>query len=287
MKRYLIEAAVSLAEAETSSRPCLSALACSARIPIAGIGRPRVIHGAIWIPEEDAFLKANLGILSEKEIGGALGRTVVAVRNRWKRDLHLVSPRRNPSWLTLEAFARGLCIDSHSIAKLANRGKISSRRLPQVIAKNRRGLIRVIDRKEALAWIADPMHWIYFKSERVGTFRKQGQRRMAKPDIVFWREARAAIDERQRTWTDAWLTPSEASCLIGLPIDRRGRTSHGINKAIHLGLLEAVRWGNWRILRSEVLRFEREQVTDNWGPRKIKRICFRLSAPVEGRKEAR
>jgi len=287
MKRDLIEVAASLAEAETNSRPCLSALASSLRIPIAGVGRPRVIRGATWTPEEDAFLKTNLGILSEREIAHALGRTVTAVRIRWKRDLHLVSPRRNPNWLTLEAFARGLCVDGHSIAKLANQGKISVRRLPQVIAKNRRGLIRVIDRKEALAWIADPMHWIYFKPERVGSFRKQGQRRMAKPDVVFWREARAAIDERQRTWTDAWLTPTEAAHLIGLPVDRRGRVCHGINRAIHLGLLKAVRWGNWKILRSEILRFERERVTDNWGPRKIKRICFRLAAPVEGRKEVR
>jgi len=148
-------------------------------------------------------------------------------------------------------------------------------------------LIRVIDRKEALAWIADPMHWIYFKPERVGSFRKQGQRRMAKPDVVFWREARAVIDERQRTWADAWLTTAEAGNLIGLPLDRQGRLSHGINKAIRLGLVRAVRWGNWKILRSEILRFARERVTDNWGPRKIKRICFRLAAPAEGRKEAR
>jgi len=274
VKPNLIEVAVNLAEAETNSRPCLAVMAGSARIPIVGARQPRSIRGAVWAPEEDAFLKMNLGILSEEEIGRALGRTAIAVQNRWKRDLHLPAPRRNPKWLTLEAFARGLCIDSHSAAKLANQGKIAIRRLPWVISQNERGLIRVIDCKEALTWIADPMNWIYFKPERVGTFRKQGQRRMARPNVVFWRAARAAVDEHRRTWKDAWLRPSEAAHLIGLPINRNGRTNHGINKAINLGLLKAIRWGNWWILRSEVLRFARDHVTDNWGPRKIRRIQF-------------
>jgi len=273
-KPDFIEAAASLAEAETNSRPCLSVMADSTRIPITGLKRSRVMRGAVWTPEEDAYLKANLGILSMKEIGRALGRTVDAVHNRWERDLHFPAPRRNSNWLTLEAFACGLCIDSHSLAKLANQGKIITRRLPGMIAKNGHGAIRVIDRKAALAWIADPMHWIYFKPERVGTFPKHGQRHMAKPDVVFWREARAATDELLRAWKDAWLSPTEAGSLIGLPVDRKGRVFHGIDRAINLGLLKAVRWGNWRILRSEVLKFARERVTDNWGPRKIKRIRF-------------
>lgn len=265
---------MNLAEAETGSRPSLAVMAGSARIPIVGIGRPRAIRGTAWTPEEDAFIKANLGIFSIKEIGRALGRTANAVNNRWKRDLHLPAPRRNPNWLTLEAFARGLGVDSHSIAKLANRGILPARWLPATVARYAAGSIRVIDRKEALAWIANPMHWIYFKPERVGKFRKQGQRRMAKPGVVFWREARMALDARRRTWADAWLTPTEAANLIGLPVYRRGRAARGINKAIHLGLLKAVRWGNWKILRSEVLKFARERVTGGWGPRKIKRICF-------------
>jgi len=280
MKPDLIEAAVNLAEAETNSRPCLVVMAGSSRIPIADARQPRPIRGVVWTSEEDTFLRANLGILSKEEIGRALGRTAVAVQNRWKRDLHLTSPRRDPRWLTLEAFSRGLCIDSHSAAKLANQGKIATRRLPVVISQNGRGLIRVIDCKEAFTWIADPMNWIYFKPERVGTFRKQGQRRMAKPNVVFWRAARAAVDERRRIWKDAWLRPSEAAHLIGLPIDRQNRNFHGINKAINSGLLKAVRWGNWWILLSEVLRFARDHVTDNWGPRKIRRIRFFGAVPI-------
>jgi hypothetical protein len=273
-KSNLIEAAASLAEAETNSRPCLAAMDGSARIPITGLKQPRVIRGTVWTPEEDAFLKENLGIISMEEIGLTLGRTTDAIHNRWERDLHLPAPRRNPNWLTLEAFARGLCVDSHSIGKLADRGLISTRRLPAMIAKNGRGAIRVIERKAALAWIANPMHWIYFKPERVGTFRKQGQRWMAKPDVVFWREARADVEERRRTWEDVWLTPTEAAHLIGLPVDKRNRVCHGINKAINLQLLKAVRWGNWRILQSEVLKFAHDRVADNWGPRKIRWIRF-------------
>jgi hypothetical protein len=270
----MIEAAASMAEAETNSRPSLAGMEASARIPFAGMKRPRSVRGAIWTPEEDAFLRENLGILSVKEIGAVLGRTVDAVHNRWERDLHLPAPRRNPNWLTLEAFARGLRVDSHSVGKLADKEIIVTRRLPANISKNGRGWIRVIDRKAALEWIADPMHWIYFRPNRVGTFRKQGQRHMGKPDVVFWREARAAVDARLLTWDDAWLTPTEAAHLIGLPFDSRNRAFHGINKAINLGLFPAVRWGNWWILRSEALKFARDRVERGWGKRKINRIRF-------------
>ena len=264
----LIEVVANLAEAESNSRPSLTAMASSARIPMAGLER-RGTRGAAWTPQEDAFLKANLGVLSLQEIGRELGRTADAVHNRWERDLHLPAPRRNPNWLTLETFARGLGTDSHSIAKLADRGLITARWLPATFGRTdgHRG-IRVIDRRAALAWIADPLHWIYFKPERVGTFRKQGRRWMAKPDVIFWREARTAIDERRRTWKDAWLTPRAAGRLIGVSDDKR------INRAIRLGLLPATRWGNWWILGSEALRFARERVAGNWGPRKIRRIRF-------------
>jgi hypothetical protein len=290
MKRELIEVAVSLAEAETNSRPSLSALAGHARIPVVGTERPRTARGARWTPAEDAFLRAQLGLLPEAEIGRAIGRTVVAVQNRWKRDLHLVAPRRNPNWLTLEAFARGLGADQKTMAKLADRGKISVRRLPQVIATNGRGLIRVIDRKEALAWIANPMHWIYFKPERVGMFRKQGQRRMARPDVVFWRGARAAVDALRKTWGDSWLTPTQTANLVGLPFGNHSRRScGGLNKAIRAGILPAVRWGNWWILRSKALKFARERMTGGWGPQKIKWIHFKcpVAPKKRGRREAR
>ena len=47
-----------------------------------------------WGQEEDEFLRANLGILSEEAIGAALGRTATAVHLRWKRDLGLSALRR-------------------------------------------------------------------------------------------------------------------------------------------------------------------------------------------------
>lgn len=276
MKRDLVEAAVSIAEAETDTRPSLSSMGEYSGIPVTGI-RHKQRHPK-WTPEEDAFLKANLGFLSERQIGRELGRTESAVRNRWKRDLHFTPPRSDPNWLTLEAFSRGLDVDSHSLMHLANRGLIPTRALPIGIPRAHHGPIRVVDRKAALEWISDPMHWIYFRPDHVATFRKHGQRRLGRPNVVFWREAKALVQERQKTWRDAWLRPTEAARLIGLPHDRRSRTSHGINKAINLGLLPAVRWGNWWILRSEALRFSRERVDRNWGPRKIRRIRFKESA---------
>lgn len=275
MRALLLDAVVSLAEAETGSRPCLEALGRSRRIPVVGAGGPRRLRGARWTPEEDDFLRAKLGYLSEAEIGRALGRSRIAVSNRWKRDLHLISPRRNPNWLTLEAFAHGLGMDQKSVAKLVDRGMIPSRRLPAVVIPGK-ALIRVVDCKTALAWIADPMHWLYFKPDRVGAFRKQEHRHAARPNVVFWRAARAAIDARRRTWRDAWLSPTEAGALMGLPLDREGRATHQLNKAIRRKLLPAVRWGNWWILRSEARRFAHERVRGSWGPRKIKRINFKI-----------
>jgi hypothetical protein len=264
----LIEAVASMAEAETDSRPSLAGFTGPARIPMAGMKQRRP-RGATWTPDEDAFLKENLGVLSLEEIGRALGRSPAALNNRWKRDKHLTSPRRNPTWLTLEAFSWGLGVDSHSVIMLADRELLPARWLPVTVKRSdgRRG-IRVIDRTAALAWITDPMHWLYFKAVRVGRFLPQGQRYMAKPDVIFWRSARAAVDERRRTWKDAWLSPSEAAREIGLP------AVGGINKSINLGILRAVRWGNWWILRSEAQRFSRENVSDGWGPRKIKRIHY-------------
>lgn len=276
MKHDLIEAAASIAEAETNTRPCLSSMGAYSGIPVAGM-RARATHPT-WTPEEDAFLKANLGLLSVREIGRELGRSASAVSNRWERDLHLTSPRRNPNWLTMEAFSRGLDVDSHSLMRLADRGLIPVRPLPVGIPRKDRGPIRVIDRKIALEWIADPMHWVYFNPERVATFRKHGQRLMGRPNVVFWREAKAVVAARLLTWKDEWLRPTEAARLIGLPVYRRDRSCHGINKAINLGLLPAVRWGNWWILRSEVLRFAHARIEGGWGPRKIKRIRFIATA---------
>ncbi len=273
-KTDLVEAAVNLAEVDTGSRPSLAVLSRSARIPMTGAKQRRPVRGVAWTPTEDVFLKSNLGTLSVAEIGRALGRTAAAIHNRWKRDLHLPAPRRNPGWLTLEAFSCGIGIDGHQAKALVERGLIQARRLPSDNPKKGHG-IRVVDRKLALEWIADPMHWIYFKPERVGLFRKRGQRHMGRPDVVFWREARAAIERSRRTWKDAWLTPLQTARLIGLPINqRRPLHCHGINKAIHLKLLPAVRWGNWRILRSEALKFARDRVERGWGKRKINRIRF-------------
>lgn len=276
MRRNLIEAAVSMAEAETNSRPSLPALAGHAQFPVVSAERPRTARGARWTPVEDAFLRAQLGILPEGEIGRAIGRTVAALQNRWKRDLHLVAPRRNPNWLTVEAFSCGLGTDGHSIVKLIDRGILPARWLPSMVARYGAGSIRAIDRKEAFAWIANPMHWIYFKPERVGMFRKQGQRRMARPDVVFWREAGAAVAARRKTWGDCWLTPTQAASLVGLPFGNQlRRNCRGLNKAIRAGIFPAVRWGNWWILRSEALKFARERMTGGWGPQKIKRIHFK------------
>lgn len=259
----LVESAVALAEAETCSRPSLSGGPRSARIHTAGVKRIVGDRGRRWTTEEDEFLRRNVGWISQDEIARQLGRSRTAVHLRRERDLHLPCPRRHPEWLTCEQIAVGLGIDGKSVALLIDRGILPGRRLPM------RVVMRVVDKKTALDWIADPMHWIYFDTERVGRFRLQGKRRMGLPDIVFWRQARKAVDARRKTWKDAWLRPGEVVRLLG--INDSGR----INLAIHRGILHAVRWGNWRILRSEAERFARERIRRvKWGNRMINYIRF-------------
>jgi len=262
----LVDSAVALAEAETGSWPSLSG---RGRVGIPTVGVKRLVgpRGRRWTPEDDDFLRRRVGWMAEPEIARRLGRTVTAVHLRRERDLHLPCPRRHPEWLTLEQVAVGLGIDSHSAAALADRGILPARTLPAV-AK-----MRVVDKQAALDWIADPLHWLYFHPERVGQFKPQGQRHMGRPDVVFWRHARKAVDERRKTWKDAWLRPPVAAQLIGLP-SRGGEKQTSLNKAIRMHLLSAARWGNWWILRSDALRFARERVVKGWGKRKISWIRF-------------
>jgi DNA-binding NarL/FixJ family response regulator len=65
-----------------------------------------------WTEEENKFLEAYLGVLTEKEIADALGRSELAVRLRWKRDLRLTALSKRSGTITAEQIANGLGVDS-------------------------------------------------------------------------------------------------------------------------------------------------------------------------------
>lgn len=178
-------------------------------------------HAQEWQPDEDAFLRRNLGWLSEQEIADHLGRTINAVRIRWKRDLRLPAPSKHPDRLTGHKAAQLLHVDVKCITHLMRLGILPGRILP-----GKRG-IHLIDRRRLLRWAVNPEHWVYFKPHRV-----------TDPHL------RRLLQLKQQRWNDEWWTIGQVAAYHG--------THHtNVNNYIHAGKIPAVDWGNWWIKRSD------------------------------------
>jgi hypothetical protein len=187
-------------------------------------GRRKRARAPEWSHEHDLYLIQHLGFESEGEIARQLGRTVTAVHLRWKRDLRLPAPSKDPRWLTGQRVAHLLGIDIHSVMHLIDGGRLPGRLLPG------RRRIRVVERQTLLLWIINPLNWMCFKFEKV---------RDAK--------LRRLLEIRKARWNDEWW-----------PIGRvaaHHRVDHAtINAALHRQKLIGVKYGNWWIRRSEALR---------------------------------
>jgi hypothetical protein len=115
-----------------------------------------------WSTDEDGFLRANLGVLSEEEIAAALGRTPTAVHLRWSRDLGLPAPSKDPAYVTAHRAARMLGVDVHAVCGWIERGWLPARRLPFRDRKVWRIRLEHLKR-----FAIRPEHWILFRPERV------------------------------------------------------------------------------------------------------------------------
>jgi hypothetical protein len=234
-----IDAAVAVAEAENGVR----GTSAGVRAIIAKQGAARG-----WTEEENQFLVAKRGKLSEEEIARQLGRTQISVHLHSERELKLTAPSKASDILTGEHIAWGLGMDNKSIHRLIDRGILPGRRLPTA------RVIRVVDRMVLLRWIADPMHWIYIHPERVGLFLARGKRAEFQGlDIAFWASARIVVLAAQRRWKDAWLRPGEVAQILGTA----GQGTRYLNCAIRRGNIKATKWGNWWIRRSDLPRHGR------------------------------
>lgn len=237
-----IEQAVALAEAETCVR------GGGAKIPLC-LSEDSKSRAGFWTEEEDEYIRKNHGRVSEDDLVAYLGRTWSAVHIRITRELYLVAPSKNPSLLTGEQVSWGLGLDGKSIHRLMDTGLMPHRILP---AKDK---TRVIDRQVLMRWLLKPEHWVYFKTERVGAVRPKGKRLLSDAyDFVFWDAAGQLVRKARAKWKDEWLTPGQVADIMGYkrkPNNGKAQ-SHMLNKAILEGNLKAVRWGNWRILRSSL-----------------------------------
>lgn len=181
-----------------------------------------------WSPAEDDFVRANLGYLSDADMGRLLGRTATAVHLRWKRDLRLPTPRKAPGWTTPNRVAWALGIDAHCVLRLIRDGVLPAEPLPWL----NQGVYLAYRLRTVTfyRWAINPAHWIYFRIERV---RDPHLRRL--------------LELKAARWGDAWLTPGEVAAMHGVH-------HTDVNRFIAAGKLPAVRWNNWRILRSDAAR---------------------------------
>jgi hypothetical protein len=155
----LIELAVGQAEVEYGRKLVRSDIPAAALANIQVSNVP--VKAPKWTAEEDRFLRATLGLLSEEDIASELGRSVIGVHLRWKRDLCLSAPSKAPSVIMANRASKALGIDGHTIAYWVDVGFIPGRIMP---GKRK---IRLIERVTLLRWACAPINWVYFDPKRV------------------------------------------------------------------------------------------------------------------------
>lgn len=193
-----------------------------AMISIAEVDKKR----AWWTAKEDEFLRLNLPRLGYEGVADALGRTKTGVIVHIKRR-QLPGLLRRPDYLTAGDAAKLLGVDQKAILKLARRGILPAE-FPRGGARDA-GFV-LIKRISLRVWAINPRNWIYFRASRV---RDPQLRRL--------------IELRRARWNDEWITVGQAALLLGLK-------NHGaIEARIIRGRYRAVRWGNYHLLRSQVL----------------------------------
>jgi hypothetical protein len=188
-----------------------------------------------WTPEEDRFIEACMGSLTDEEIGQALGRTGHAVHIRRERELGLPVRSKRPDVMSTEQVAQGICKDGKSVHLLFDRGILPGWKMPAVMN------FRLVNKTRLLMWLTNPMNWCYFDPKRIG---KKTNRRISQVyDHEFWARARRLVRRQMKLWKDEWMPIGEAARRTG--IDHRL-----LCKRIYDGVLPATDWGNYYILKS-------------------------------------
>jgi len=188
-----------------------------------GQAKPNGSRPPRWAPWEDEFVQAKLGLLSLEAIGRRLGRSANAVKIRQVRE-GWRAPSRREGWLTGHRAAKLLRVDVHAIMRLCQGGVLPHRRTPNVRSDY------FIRRQDLYSWALNPMNWLYFRPERVLDPR-----------------LRRMLELRRQRWGDEWWTTGQAATYHGVE-------SGDVERLILRGEIHAVRWGNWRLLRSEAMK---------------------------------
>ncbi len=190
-----------------------------------------------WSASDDAFLRNNLGKLTEAELAKKLGRTVTAVHLRWSRDLQLPAPSKAPGILTAHDVARALGVDAHKTCHWVDVGFIKGRQM----AGGRK--IRLINREDFEAWALEPMNWMYFDIQAVQDA-----------------DLKLKLDEAVKAWGDEWWsTPQVAKYHKVTTGDVKRLIQDGRIKATQImvsygGRHPNMSWKLWFVRKSEAVR---------------------------------
>jgi len=190
-----------------------------------------------WSPEDDAFLKENLGYLTDAEIGKALGRTAIAVHLHWSRDLQLPSPSKAPGVLTARDAARILNLDGHKIAHWVDKGFICGREM----AGGRK--IRLIEQEDFETWALNTDHWMYFDIQQVEDA-----------------DLKKKLMEKAEEWGDEWWPTSQVARYHNVKTGdvkryiKMGRLKATQIKYSYGGRHPRLSWKYWFVLKSEAVK---------------------------------
>lgn len=175
-----------------------------------------------WTADEEKFLRENLGRMTRAEIAERLGRSEIACIVREKRR-GIPAPSKQPDEYTLNQVAELLGVDGHAVSAWADRGLIPHRNIAGLTNT------RTVKADTLRRWAVNPMHWIYFKPERIREPR-----------------LRALVLRQVERWQDEWWTPGQVAAYHHVD-------HSAVNQQIRQGKIPAVRWNNWRILKSDAL----------------------------------
>lgn len=220
-----------------------------------------------WTEEEDSFLKENLGWISEEEIAKRLGRTLTAVHLRWKRDLFLAAPSKNPNYVSADKAAKILNVDTHKVAHWCDAGLIPYRILPG----GRK--IRLIPIVSFRRWVVSTSNWIYFDWKKIKD-----------PHLKRLCELKA------KRWGDEWWSTPKAAKYHGviskdvIRLVRRGEIV-GIQIETSLGgRHKDLAWKTWFVLKSSAMSatFVRGKGNARWTTFTDRAIAWMLKANAMG-----
>lgn len=178
---------------------------------------------ARWSTSEKQFLLEKIGLMTDGEIGEALGRSAAAIkikRQRWGMPAH----SKRPGWLTGHGAGKVLGLDIHAIMLLHERGI-----LPMQVVPGVRGILN-IQRKTLYRWAVQPKNWIYFRREQVR-------------DLAL----RKLLERQAERWGDEWWTAGQACEFLGLEYRQA-------NYLVQKRKLKGKKYGNWWFRKSEVMR---------------------------------